>query len=244
MALKFYDVLACITVWGPEDEAYRLVRAFVGSRRVSHEPVHESPSGSCRGTRAANFQDGVGDPETRRTGDPYDGDARLASGCCDRGDRVARRRPARRAAIHAKMVDCISHNPHLTDLKGWWEWRKRRTGPGVAFVFSCLPPDNTMRVAFALVTAVAVTCSCSKRENAPAPRSGGAPVSPPATAAVARVAAPTNAAPRQEPSTLQTAVDGFTGRTAVNAGRKAQDKIRGVVGERDADMKEVDAFGK
>lgn len=113
-----------------------------------------------------------------------------------------------------------------------------------AYVF--LPRRQTiaMRVAFALVAAVAVTCSCSKREDAPAPRGGGAPVRPAATAEVVRVAAPTNAAPRQESSTLQTAVDGFTGRTAVNTGRKAKDKIRGVVGERDADMKEVDAFGK
>jgi hypothetical protein len=48
----------------------------------------------------------------------------------------------------------------------------------------------------------------------------------------------------KEPSTLETAVDGITGRTAVNAGRKAQDKIRGVVHDRDADMKEVDSFGR
>jgi hypothetical protein len=43
---------------------------------------------------------------------------------------------------------------------------------------------------------------------------------------------------------MRTAIDGFTGQTAVNSGRKAQQKIRGLAGERDADMKEVEAFGK
>jgi hypothetical protein len=43
---------------------------------------------------------------------------------------------------------------------------------------------------------------------------------------------------------MRTAIDGFTGQTAVSSGRKAQQKIRGLANDRDAEMKEVEAFGK
>jgi len=54
----------------------------------------------------------------------------------------------------------------------------------------------------------------------------------PATNAVSAPAANT----RREPSTMQTAIDGFTGRAAVQAGRQAQDKIRAVSTQRNADL--------
>ena len=83
-----------------------------------------------------------------------------------------------------------------------------------------------------------VLCACSKEDNALKP----VPVA--TTSAVPDKVAVTNAPVVKELSTLETAVDGITGRTSVNAGRKAQDKIRSVVRDRDADMKEVDSFGR
>jgi hypothetical protein len=50
-------------------------------------------------------------------------------------------------------------------------------------------------------------------------------------------AAETNTA--RSPSTLGTAGDGFTGRAAVKAGREAQDKLRAVSAERNADLDEA-----
>ena len=40
-------------------------------------------------------------------------------------------------------------------------------------------------------------------------------------------------------STMQTAVDGFTGRTAVKSGRKAQNQIREISAKKDEDLDEV-----
>lgn len=92
----------------------------------------------------------------------------------------------------------------------------------------------------------AVLCACSKSDTAPGGVPGAATSAPPVRVAETRApAASESNAPAVRPSsTLQTAVDGFTGRTAVNAGRKAQDKIRSVAGDRDKEMKEVDSFGR
>jgi hypothetical protein len=80
---------------------------------------------------------------------------------------------------------------------------------------------------------------CSKPDSASNPVAGALTSAPPV-----KVAATNNPSAQKDPSTLETAVDGFTGRAAVNTGRKAQDKIRGVVRDRDADLKEVDTIGR
>jgi hypothetical protein len=84
----------------------------------------------------------------------------------------------------------------------------------------------------------AVLCACSKQDQESTIVPATVTSAPPAAAAA------TVSPAQKPPSTIETAVDGITGRTAVKAGRKAQDKIRGVVGDRDADMKEVDSFGR
>ncbi len=42
-----------------------------------------------------------------------------------------------------------------------------------------------------------------------------------------------------EKSTTQTAIDGFTGRTAVNAGQKAKETIKRVSNQKDDDLSEI-----
>jgi hypothetical protein len=77
------------------------------------------------------------------------------------------------------------------------------------------------RAAAFLMLAACLAIGCSDR--------GAKPVQQPL--------APTNAA--AAPSTVETAVDGFTGRTAVRAGRQAQEKIRAISADRNADLNEV-----
>ena len=48
----------------------------------------------------------------------------------------------------------------------------------------------------------------------------------------------TEAAPKR-PSTAQQALDGFTGRTAVNNGKKAQQQIRDISAKQNKDLDEV-----
>lgn len=41
-------------------------------------------------------------------------------------------------------------------------------------------------------------------------------------------------------SNAKTLVDGFTGKTALEEGRKAQDKIRGIAADRDQQLEQID----
>jgi hypothetical protein len=91
---------------------------------------------------------------------------------------------------------------------------------------------------------VVLMTACSKRGREADLAPVAAPVAPAATTAAPVPVSASNAPAKKEPTTLETAVDGFTGRTAVNTGRKAQDKIRGVVRDRDSDLKDVDSFSR
>jgi hypothetical protein len=76
---------------------------------------------------------------------------------------------------------------------------------------------------------VCLTMGCSERAAAPVPPQPQAQ-------------AETNAANR--PSTVETAIDGLTGRAAVRDGRRAQDKIRAISAERNADLNEAQDMQK